>query len=200
MENSSKLSTKKLVQAALLVAIIVIMAFTPLGYLKAGVIEITFIVIPVVIGAILLGPAGGALLGGVFGITSFIQCFGMSAFGATLLGINPVLTFILCIVPRILVGWLTGIIFKAVSKVDKTSFVSYGVASLSGPILNTVLFMTALILYFGKTSFIQDLQGDKNVLVFAIAFVGINGVIEAVSTFLVAFAVTKALPKVLKQA
>jgi len=200
METSSKLNTKKLVQAALLVAIIVIMSFTPLGYLRAGVIEITFIVIPVVIGAILLGPAAGAMLGGVFGITSFIQCFGMSAFGATLLGINPVLTFILCIVPRILVGWLTGIIFKAVSKADNTNFVSYGVASLSGPILNTVLFMSALILYFGKTSFIQGLQGEKNVLVFAVAFVGINGIIEAISTFIIAFAVTKALHKVLKAA
>ena len=46
----------------------------------------------VVIGAIILGPTAGAILGGVFGITSFIQCFGISAFGTLLFGINPVLT------------------------------------------------------------------------------------------------------------
>ena len=61
---------------AILVAIMLIFAYTPLGYLKAGPIEITFMVLPVAIGAIILGPAVGAILGGIFGVTSFIQCFG----------------------------------------------------------------------------------------------------------------------------
>lgn len=74
--------TRKLVQMAILIAVMLILAFTPLGYLKVGAIEITFMTIPVVVGAIILGPAAGAVLGGVFGLTSFIQCFGMSAFGA----------------------------------------------------------------------------------------------------------------------
>lgn len=74
--------TRKLVQMAILIAVMLILAFTPLGYLKVGAIEITFMTIPVVVGAIILGPTAGAVLGGVFGLTSFIQCFGMSAFGA----------------------------------------------------------------------------------------------------------------------
>ena len=60
----------RLVLTALLTALIIVMAFTPLGYLKAGAIEITFITIPVIIGAVLLGPVGGLFLGAVFGITS----------------------------------------------------------------------------------------------------------------------------------
>ena len=80
MQNK-KNKTRKLTQMALLTAIILLMAFTPLGYLRTGVVEITFIMIPVVVGAILMGPGAGAILGGVFGLTSFIQCFGMSALG-----------------------------------------------------------------------------------------------------------------------
>lgn len=105
--------TRKLVQMAILIAVMLILAFTPLGYLKVGAIEITFMTIPVVVGAIILGPAAGAVLGGVFGLTSFIQCFGMSAFGAALLNISPILTFLVCMVPRILMGYLAGVIFRA---------------------------------------------------------------------------------------
>ena len=82
--TQKKFSTKYLVEMALLVAIILIMAFTPIGYIRTAGLEITLIVVPVAVGAVTLGPAAGAILGGVFGITSFIQCFGMSPFGAYL--------------------------------------------------------------------------------------------------------------------
>ena len=84
--NKKTFSTKYLVEMALLVAIILLMAFTPIGYIKTAGLEITLIVVPVAVGAVTLGPVAGAILGGVFGITSFIQCFGMSQFGALLLG------------------------------------------------------------------------------------------------------------------
>lgn len=69
--NKKKFSTKFLVEMAPLVAIILIMAFTPLGYIKTAGIEITLIVVPVAVGAVTLGPAAGAILGGVFGLASF---------------------------------------------------------------------------------------------------------------------------------
>lgn len=109
-----------MVQMAILIAIMLVFAFTPIGYLKVGFIEITFMVLPVAIGAIICGPTGGAVLGGIFGITSFIQCFGMSPFGTFLLGLNPWLTFVTCLIPRILCGWLSGLLFKALNKIDKT--------------------------------------------------------------------------------
>ena len=92
------------------------MAFTPIGYIKTAGLEITLIVVPVAVGAVTLGPTAGAILGGVFGITSFIQCFGMSQFGALLLGINPFLTFLVCVPTRILMGWLTGLIIMDYEK------------------------------------------------------------------------------------
>ena len=120
--NKNKFSTKYLVEMALLVAIILLMAFTPIGYIKTAGLEITLIVVPVAVGAVTLGPTAGAILGGVFGITSFIQCFGMSQFGALLLGINPFLTFLVCVPTRILMGWLTGLIFAALYKSPAKKF------------------------------------------------------------------------------
>ena len=62
-----------MVQLAVLIAIMLILAFTPLGYLRIGPLAISLMTIPVVIGAMILGPAGGAVLGLVFGLTSFYQ-------------------------------------------------------------------------------------------------------------------------------
>ncbi len=189
--------TKQLTQIAILLAVILLMAFTPLGYLKTLGLEITFITIPVIIGAIVIGPSAGALLGFAFGITSFIQCFGMSAFGATLLAINPIFTFITCVATRTLMGYLTGIIFKLI-KGEAKSVVPYGVASLSGALLNTLFFMSAIILFFGKSEYILSLQGNLSVIKFVLAFVGINGLVEALACFLIAAAISKAVVKFIK--
>lgn len=196
-----KKSTLYLVQMALLVAIILLMAFTPIGYIKTAGLEITLIVVPVAVGAVLMGPAGGAILGGVFGITSFIQCFGMSPFGNVLLGINPFLTFLVCVPTRILVGWLTGLIFAAMRKGKHTKGISYYVANLACPLLNTLLFMSTLCLGFYRTEFIQNLAGQmgtSNVLAFVAAFVGINGLVEAVVCFIVGSAISRILAQVLR--
>lgn len=189
--------TKTLVSYALLIAIIAIMGFTPLGYLKVGIIEITFITIPVIIGAIMLGSSGGAFLGGVFGLTSFIQCFGFSPFGSALLAINPFLTFILCLVPRILMGWLCGVIFKAIN--HKIRFVA---ASLSGALLNTIFFLSALILMFAKTEYIGsmiDTLGGGSILSFAVAFVGLNGLIEAIVCTIIGSSIAAGIYRAIKK-
>lgn len=200
MEDSMKTITNKrtlkMVQLALFTAIILLMAFTPLGYIRTPGLEITLIVVPVTVGAIILGPTAGAILGGVFGLTSFIQCFGMSPFGATLLSISLVSTFIVCMIPRILMGWLAGMIFKAMKKWDKTKVISHAIANLAGPLLNTIFFMTTLTLLFYNTEYIQGFVtalGAKNVFEFILLFVGVNGLIEALVSFVVGTAVSNAI-------
>ena len=126
----------------------------------------------------------------------------MSPFGSALLGINPIATFILCLVPRILMGWISGITFQAVKKVDKTKSVSYLVGSLVGPILNTVFFMLALVLFFYNTDYIQgfvEVLNAKNAFFFVVAFVGINGLIEAGINFVIGSAVAKTLAVVVER-
>ena len=190
-----------MVQLTILAAIVLLMAFTPFGYLQFGAMKITFLMIPVVIGAIILGPSAGAVLGGIFGATSFVQCFGMDWFGTTLMGINPIYTFIMCMVPRILMGWLCGLIFKGLVKVDKTKhkMASYTITSLCGALLNTLFFMTALIVMFGQSQFILDMQGEMNIFAFVVAFVGLQGAIEAAVCFIVAAAISKVLDVALRR-
>ena len=199
--NKKKFSTKFLVEMALLVAIILIMAFTPIGYIRTAGLEITLIVVPVAVGAVTLGPAAGAILGGVFGITSFIQCFGMSPFGAALLGINGFLTFLVYVPTRILVGWLTGLIYQGLRKTKLPYTASITVANLCCPLLNTTLFMGMLVIGFYQTEYIQSFVqtlGVSNPFWFVLAFVGINGLVEAVVCFVVGTAISAALKKALK--
>lgn len=195
MSQKTNMSAKtlKMIQLALLTAIIVLMAFTPVGFIRTPGLEITLIGIPVVVGAVLLGPSGGAILGAVFGLCSFLQCFGMSPFGAVLLGINPFWTFVVCFVPRTLMGWLPALIFKGLRKVDKTRFFSFLAACLGGALLNTILFMSALMLFFGQSEYILSMQGSMNVFAFVLAFVGVNGLIEAIVCAVVGTAISKAL-------
>ena len=191
-QSQSHSRTLWMVQTAILSAIVIVMAFTPLGYLKTAGIEITFMTIPVIVGAIIVGPSCGAALGAVFGLTSFLQCFGISPFGAALLGIDPILTFLLCMVPRVLMGWLVGLIFRALSRFKGTKkFWSYAVGSLSGALLNTVLFVGLLLLFFGSSDYIRGF-GDSILAILGV-LVGLNAAIEAVVGAVVGTAVTKAL-------
>lgn len=195
-----KKSTLYLVQMALLVAVIILMAFTPIGYIRTGVLSLTLLVVPVAVGAILLGPAGGAILGGVFGITSFIQCFGMDPFGTTLLGINPWATFLVCVPTRILAGWAAGLVFAAMRKNKRAGVkeAAYYVANLACPLCNTLLFMTTLCLCFFQTDYIQEFAEGRNVFLFAVIFVGINGLVEAVVCFVLGSLISRTLALVLR--
>ena len=116
--------TLTMVQIAILTAMLLVMSFTPLGYLKIGPLSMSLLSIPVAIGAMIIRPEAGALLGLVFGLTSFAQCFGTDPFGTTLLNINPFGTFFMCVPTRMLMGYLAGMIFKGLHKVDKTKTVS----------------------------------------------------------------------------
>ncbi len=186
-----------MVVTAVLAALILVLAFTPLGYLKVGALSITFIMIPVVVGAIIEGPAVGAMLGLVFGLSSFMQCFGMDLFGTTLLGINPFFTCVMCLVPRVLMGFFSGLIFKGLQKVEKSGFVGCLFASLSGAVLNTLLFVGTLLLFFGGSEYIQGF--GNNAWEIITALITINAIIEAGVCLVVGTSVSFALVQALKK-
>lgn len=201
MENNKKMNTVYMVEMALLIAIILIMAFTPVGYIRTLGLEITLIVVPVAVGAVTLGPTAGAVLGAVFGVTSFIQCFGMSPFGAVLLSINPIYTFVVCVLSRILMGWLTGLLYQVFQKSNPLKKVSVVLANLCCPLLNTLFFMGTLTIFFYQTEYIQGIaegMGAGNPLIFVLLFVGVNGVVEAVACFVAGSAISQALNKVVR--
>lgn len=196
--KKKKLTTKQLTILGLMIAVLLLMAYTPLGYLNIGPLAITFNMIPVAIGAISCGPLGGAILGAVFGLTSFGQCIGVggvSAMGAMLFSINPVLAFIQRFVPRFLDGLLLGYIFKGLRKATKNTTLSGYITGFLSAFLNTLFFMTALVVLFGNTEYVQNLIGGRNVIVFICAFVGVNAVFEMISATILTGIITVALKK-----
>ena len=119
--------TFQLVLTSLFAAIIIIMAFTPLGYIPLVVINATIIHIPVILGSLFCGPKKGAILGFVFGFTSFIKNTIMPAtlsafvFSPVLAGsmMGPAGVFksmFICFAPRILVGVVPYFVYIAVKK------------------------------------------------------------------------------------
>ena len=195
-------TTKYMVELAAMIAIIIIMAFTPLGYIKLPGLTITFLTIPVAVGAIILGPVGGLICGLTFGLTSLYQAVtGGSVFTFALFNISPVFTIILTVVPRTLEGLLTGLIFKGLHSIKGVKKFSYYIASLCCPLLNTLLFMSSLVLFFYNTDYVQAFVtalGAKNPLIFVVLFVGVQGLIEAGICFIVASVVSRALYAALK--
>lgn len=193
----TKFETRSLVLLGLLTAILMLMSYTPLGYLNIGPLAITLNIIPVAIAAVALGPKGGAVIGAVFGITSFLQCIGVggtSAMGAVLFGISPVLAFAQRFIPRVLTGLITGFVFKLVQK-KAGNVLSCFIAGFSSAFLNTALFMTSLVLLFGNTDYIKELMDGRNVIVFICSFVGVNAVFEMIASTLISGLVGTALFK-----
>lgn len=201
MKTISNVRTLKMVQLALFTAIILLLAFTPIGFIKLPVgLSVTVVGVPVIIGAITLGPAAGAILGAIFGLSSFAQAFGLEPFGTLLFSINPIGTFITTMIPRILMGWLTGLIFQGLKRVDKTNLVSYLLTSLAGSLLNTVLFMTSLMIFFYNKTEFQDIDFIKglnatNAFLLIIAMVGFNAVAEMIVSGILGTAIAKPIDK-----
>ena len=194
MKNLSK--TMKLTILGLMTGVLLLMAYTPLGYLNIGPLAITFNMIPVAICAITLGPLGGAVAQAEFlHFTSFLQCMGIggsSAMGVVLFGINPFLAFVQRFVPRVLTGLFIGWLFWGMRK-KTNAYAACAVTGFFAAFFNTVLFMASLVLLFGNTEYVQGLMGGQNVLLFICTFVGINAVLEMIASTLITGAVGAAL-------
>jgi len=206
MENTKKkgMDTKVLAQIALLIAIELVMRLLGLGSIPVGPLVMSFLTLPIAIGAMIVGPLAGAILGAVFGIASLYDAItSKSAMTGFFFQYNPVSTVILCVGMRILMGVACAYVFKAVSKLDKDEKTwSYFVGALSAPLLNTIFFMGYIVLFFYNTEFVQNLvalKGAVNPIHFVVVLVGVQGLIEAVAVCIIGGILTKVLSKVVKR-
>ena len=191
MDTQRSDKTGRLVRLAILTAILLFLTFTSFGYLKIGILEITLMHLPVIVGAVVMGPGSGAFLGLVFGLSSFAQCFMGSLLGTFLVQISPLRTFVVCVVPRLLMGYLVGLIFLAIRRAGWTK-TAYVVASLCGALLNTLFFMSALFLLFGSNAgFLSFLGAEEVTLGLIGSMIGLNGVLEAAICIPFGFAVER---------
>ena len=200
MNHTKKLDVRTLTQLAILVAIELVMKLIGLGSVPVGPLYMSFLTVPIAVGAIVLGPVASAILGGVFGFVSFMDAVkGASIMTSSLLAVSPVHTFILCFGMRVLMGACVGLVYSAMARVCKQSVADCFVTSLSAPLLNTLFFMGYIVLAFYQTDYVQSLviaKGADNPLMFVVLLVGVQGVVEAIVCSVTGTAVGSALLRV----
>lgn len=194
--KTKKHDTRWLVSVALMAAIVIVLANTPLGMIQLPVIKATTVHIPVIIGAILLGPMAGGILGFVFGVCSLISntmaptllSFAFSPFMSTT-GIPGAIKAIWVSVGcRILIGVAAGWLWVLFKKVKLNQIVALVLTGFLGSMVNTVTVMGSIYLLFA-----QQYAQAKDVAVTAVwglvmGTVTASGIPEAiVAAILVAF-------------
>lgn len=149
--NKEKKGTRWMVSVALMAAIIIVLANTPLGMIQLPIIKATTVHIPVIIGAILFGPLAGAILGGVFGICSLISntmaptllSFAFSPFLASnLAGVLKALW--ISVGCRILIGVAAGWIWILFRKIKLNTYVALAITGFAGSMVNTIMVMGSI--------------------------------------------------------
>ena len=195
-QNVRRTKVSRMTLLALLVAVLIVLAYVnipmPFG------LSITFNMIPVAVAAMAMGLPGGMIVGGAFGLISFLQCFGVfgfSALGAALVNISPVLMFIQRFASRVMVGVLAALVYKAMDRTRAPLYVKGLVTGFSSAFFNTLFFMSLLVLFFGTSEKLAGSIAEKGVLMYIISSVGINAVVEMAVAAVVTGAVGTALRK-----
>lgn len=187
-------NTLRLTQLALLGAIEVILAITPLGLIPLPTISITLLHIPVIIGAILLGPLDGGILGFIMGVCSMAKAiFAPSSATSYLINPftsgNPLASLAMTIIPRILIGVVAGYTYRYLSKTNTPTWVSVGISAFLGTLTNTVLFLGSLSIFFSSFPLINILA----------LVVGINTVSEMIAAVVISIGVCLPVMRYMKK-
>lgn len=190
-----------LAQFSILLAILAIFCFTPLGSIPIGPIVATLAMLPVIVTAILLGPVAGSVMGGLAGLFSLIvwtfmpptppAAFVFSPFYSLGEYQGSAASLLICLVPRVLVGTVAGLASRALSGM-KNRPISYAIAGVLGSLTNTVLVLGGIWLFFGNqyaTLFEAPMLAIIGILILT------NGLPEAVVSAIVTPAVCAPLMK-----
>lgn len=190
------------------VALIILLSVTPLGYISLGVISATTIQIPVIIGAVIFGWKKGAILGGIFGFTSFILSTlrpGLTSFVFS--PFVPVFgeekgsfwALVVCFVPRILIGVIAALVFKALSRSKLKESIKCGICGFLGSMTNTVLVMGGIYVFFGKSYSAANGMAYDTLITAVMATITGIGITEAIISAIVTAAVCVPLFKYLQK-
>lgn len=204
MNTTSK--TRKLTLLGVLIAVQVVLTLVNIGLIPLPAIKATTLHIPVIVGAVLLGPTEGMILGAAFGIISVIT--NTISPGLTSFVFSPFVTvgentgnfasLIVAIVPRVLIGLNAFLVYKLVAKVDKTKLGAYAAAGLIGAFTNTVFVMGGIYLIFGQQYAAAKEIAYSGLFKVIMGVVATNGVPEAIVAALLVPAICKPLNMIFK--
>lgn len=202
--KSQKQKTLELVQLAMLAALVVVLQILsalipPIG----GMVSITLTLIPVVIGAILFGKKGGAILGFTFGLIVMINCItGLDPGGNILWNTNPILTALLCLLKGTLAGLVPAVVYSAI-KGNKTTSTAKKIfctalAAMLAPIVNTSTFVIGMLLFF-KDTLTAWADGKPIMLYILLGLAGLNFLIEFIINIILTPAIIRIVDVVKKK-
>ena len=169
----------RMVELAMLAAIIMVLQqiVIPLP----GGLTLSLVLVPIVVGAVLFGPAAGAILGGVFGVVvTFLVMTARAGDLSTMMWVaNPAVTALVCIVKGVAAGFCAGLVARTFKK---RTFVGIVLAAAVAPVVNTGIFLVGMLTVFREVmmTFAQNIgMGGTGVIYFAVVvLVGINFIIE----------------------
>ncbi len=205
-----KTNLQYLIELALLIAILLVMNITGLAMIPLPGQYASIMTVPVAIGAMMLGPLAGTVLGFTMGCISFYTAI-KTGFSTLFLagytgGTVVLLSFINTIVTRTLMGFCVGWLFKAIYKIDKTKTISYYIGGIAAPLLNTLFYMAVLVMIFLGAPTLEAVLGPEllakfqdNVILFVAAYVGVQALIEAAVGCIISGSICKVLRVVVKK-
>ena len=205
--KTKKHDTRWMVSVALMAAIVIVLANTPLGMIQLPIIKATTVHIPVIIGAILLGPSAGAILGAVFGVCSLISntmaptllSFAFSPFMSTT-GIPGALKAIwISVGCRILIGVVAGWLWILLSKLKVSQVIALPIVGFIGSMVNTVAVMGGIYLLFAQQYAQAREVGVTAVWGLIMGTVTASGIPEAIAAAVLVLALGKVLIQVFKK-
>ena len=199
--------TRWMVCVALMAAIVIVLANTPLGMIQLPVIKATTVHIPVILGAVLLGPLAGGILGGVFGICSLISntmaptllSFAFSPFMSTT-GLPGVLKALwISVGCRILIGVVSGWLWKLFEKVHLNQTIALPITGFVGAMVNTVTVMGSIYLLFAQQYAQAQNVGITAVWGLIMGTITASGIPEAIASAVLVLALGKVLLRFMKR-
>lgn len=188
-----KNKTFNIVILGMLSAIIIIQTTVPfLGYIPIGPLSLTIIPVTVIIAAIVLGPKEGAIVGGIWGVITFIRAFvAPTSIIAPIVFTNPLIS----VLPRILIGVVAAYVFHRMLSGKFNETIRMSVAGVLGSLTNTILVL-GLIFLFYREPYANFLSIDLEQLLPALlTIMATNGITEAVLSGILAPIVSKPLLK-----
>ena len=205
--KTKKHDTRWMVSVALMAAIVIVLANTPLGMIQLPIIKATTVHIPVILGAILLGPGAGAILGAVFGICSLVSntmaptllSFAFSPFLSTT-GIPGALKAIwISVGCRILIGVVAGWLWVLFTKIKLNQFIALPIVGFVGSMVNTVTVMGSIYFLFAQQSAEAKEVALTAVFGLVMGTVTASGIPEAIAAAILVLALGKVLVVVFRK-
>jgi uncharacterized membrane protein len=137
----------KMVGIAFMMALVIVMQSISGIIPPIGGFSISLVLIPIVLGAAVYGPAAGALLGATFGVIVYINCVtGADPGGAMVFQASPVLCFLVVLGKGTLAGLAAGAVYKLLK--GKNAYLAMLVAAIVCPVVNTGVFVASMFLFF----------------------------------------------------